>query len=102
MTHYVIVRDDLPRGVVAAQVIHAAGHSVRGELPERTHAVALAARDREDLERLERQLIQRSIAHRAIREPDAPWCGALMAIGIAPVRDRRSLRRVLGSLPLLR
>lgn len=102
LTHYVVVRADLPRGVLAAQVIHAAGDSVHGELPERTHAVALAARDREHLERIEQQLIDARIPHRAIREPDPPWCGALMAIGLEPVVDRRPLRRVLSALSVLR
>lgn len=48
------------------------------------------------------QLQRRGIAHRAIREPDPPYCGALMAIGIEPVVDRRVLKKVTGSLPLLK
>jgi hypothetical protein len=51
---------------------------------------------------LEEKLRRLSIPHRAIREPDAPWNGALMAIGIEPVTDRNILKKVTSSLPLLR
>ena len=43
-----------------------------------------------------------AIPHVAIREPDPPWSGALMAIGIPPLVDARAARRVLARLPLLR
>src|SRR6185436_16675151 len=86
-THYCIVRADLPRGVLAAQLIHAAGESSPGGLPEGTRAVALAAQGELHLASIERHLRQLGIDHRAIREPDPPWDGALMAIGLAPVHD---------------
>lgn len=100
-THYCIVRADLPRGVLAAQLIHAAGESSPGGLPKGTRAVALAACDELDLVRIERRLQQLGIDHRAIREPDPPWDSALMAIGLVPVHDRTTLRRALRRLPLL-
>lgn len=100
-THYCIVRADLPRGVLAAQLIHAAGESSPGGLPKGTRAVALGARCELDLVRIERRLQQLGIDHRAIREPDPPWDGALMAIGLVPVLDRTTLRRALRRLPLL-
>ncbi|NJK32610.1 MAG: hypothetical protein HC927_09480 [Deltaproteobacteria bacterium] len=102
LTHYCVIRQDLPRGVLAAQLIHAAGESVRGALPEHTIAVALAADDEAHLLALERELRRLGIAHRAIREPDPPWNGALMAIGLEPVRDRARLRAVTGKLRLLK
>jgi hypothetical protein len=43
-----------------------------------------------------------SVPHVVIREPDPPWSGALMAIGIAPTVQRPAVRRVLAKLPLLR
>lgn len=43
-----------------------------------------------------------SIPHVAVREPDPPWSGALMAIGISPAVPPRAARRVLAKLPLLR
>lgn len=39
----------LPRGLLAAQVVHAAGESSPGDLPEGTHAVVLAAEDQQHL-----------------------------------------------------
>ena len=43
-----------------------------------------------------------AIHHVAVREPDPPWSGALMAIGIPPFVESRAVRRVLAKLPLLR
>lgn len=101
--HFVIVRDDLPIGVLAAQVIHAAGESVEGKVPSGTHAVALAAPSEEALERIEQRLVENDVPHTSIREPDSPWNGALMAIGIRPMaQDNPNLRRAVKRLPLLK
>lgn len=96
------MRVDLPRGTFAAQLIHAAGESVAGALPPGTTAVALAAASEDELAAIERELVARGIPHRAIREPDPPWNGALMAIGITPVADRAAVRPVTGRLHLIR
>jgi hypothetical protein len=42
------------------------------------------------------------IPHVVVREPDPPWSGSLMAIGISPLVEPRATRRVLAKLPLLR
>lgn len=97
-----MIRRDLPLGVIAAQLIHAAGESSPGNLPTGTRAVALAVDDESSLERIEARLIQKEIPHIAIREPDLPWNGAIMAIGLHPVIDRKPIRKVLGRLPLLK
>lgn len=97
-----VVRDDLPRGVLAAQVVHAAGESSPGALPEHTHAVVLAAKHECQLLQVEEELLARSIAHVAIREPDAPWNGQLMAIGVVPLADRTKLQPITKKLRLLR
>jgi hypothetical protein len=97
-----VVRNDLPRGVLAAQLIHAAGESSPGSLPDGTFAVALGARDLDELETLERKLLDAGLPHVAVREPDEPWGGALMAIGIRPVEDRSVLKKMTSSLPLLK
>lgn len=102
LTHYAVVRKDLPLGVIGAQLIHAAGESSPGGIPEGTFAVCLGAQDEDQLLELERKLIASNIKHTAVREPDAPYNGALMAIGIEPVEDRTVLRPITGNLPLLR
>ena len=101
LVHYVIVRADLPLGTIVAQTIHAAGESSPGDLPQGTRAVALAARSESELLALERRLTSRQIAHAAIREPDPPFYGQLLAIGVAPC-DRELVRKEVSSLPLIR
>lgn len=86
---------------MVAQTIHAAGESSPGNLPQNTHAVALAARDETHLLELEGTLLAAGIPHHSIREPDAPYLGAIMSIGIPPM-DRTPLRRYLSGLPLVR
>lgn len=87
--------------MLAAQLTHAAGESVRAPVPSGTYAVVLAVPGEAALARVEERLVLAGIAHAAIREPDAPWSGALMALGLAPTHDRARVRRVLGRLPLL-
>lgn len=88
--------------MLAAQLIHAAGESAGGRLPAGTRAIALAARDEAHLRLIEGELLRLGIRHVAIREPDAPWHGALLAIGLAPVAERKQVAGVTGGLPLLR
>lgn len=101
LTHYVVVRADLPIGFMAAQIVHATGESVTGRVHPNTNAVVLVARDEAALSLLERQVTDAQIAHVAVREPDAPWNGALTAIGFEPIADRKLLRPFLGKFPLL-
>lgn len=109
MTHYVVVRRDLPLGVLAAQVTHAAGASAArwgfegdAELPGDTHAVVLSVPGEPELHTVAEALRAAGIRFHEIKEPDPPWAGALMALGLWPVRDRSSIRQVLSRLPLLR
>lgn len=99
-THYVIVRRDLPLGVLVAQTIHAAGESALRPVAPNTHAIALAARDERHLASIERRLIELGLDHRAIREPDRD--DELMAIGIPPLVDRNLIKPVTKQLQLLR
>lgn len=62
--------------------------------------MVLAAPSETVLALLERRLQRAGLAHVAIREPDAPWNGALTAIGLVPVEDRAEAKRFLSSLPL--
>jgi hypothetical protein len=82
-------------------LVHAAGESSPGNLPENTHAIVLAVPDEPSLAAVAGRLAKASVPHVTIREPDAPWCGALMAIGVVPGR-KEDLRRHLSSLPLLK
>jgi len=101
LTHYVVVRADLPRGIQAANLVHAAGESSPGDLASGTHAVVLTTRDELELQRLAARLEAAGVALVRINEPDAPWDGALMALGLRPAR-KEDVRRLLSSLPLLR
>jgi hypothetical protein len=98
------VRRDLPLGTLAAQLIHAAGASSASgpALPPETRAIALMVEGEAELAVLAERLELAAVRHVAIREPDPPWSGALMAIGISPFVDLRAARRVLARLPLLR
>jgi hypothetical protein len=97
--HYVIVRADLPLGVMVAQTIHAAGES--GPAVHGTHAIALAATNERALGRVADQLTEAGINHVQIREPDAPWLGQLMAIGIPPTSHNTTIHRVVRRLQLI-
>lgn len=85
----------------AAQIVHAAGESSPGNLPEGTFAVALAAPDEEALMAVGASLIRAGVPFVPIFEPDEPYRGALMAIGVCPGR-KEALRRHLSRLPLLK
>lgn len=87
---------------MAAMFIHSAGESFKE--PPKTrgspiYAVALAAKNEEQLLRLERKLQASGIPHQAIREPDAPFNGELLAIGIQPI-DRDRVKKLTKKFPL--
>ncbi len=93
MSHYIIIRDDLSIGDLAAQVTHAAGESSPGNLPEHTIAVVLGVNPQE-LEDVSAILTKHDIAHRRIVEVDPPFCGQLMALGVIP-RPKRDVYPLL-------
>jgi len=82
-------------------LVHAAGESSPGNLPHDTHAIVLSVPNEPALAALAERLTKAGVAHVTIREPDAPWNDALMAIGLAPGR-KEVLRKHLSSLPLLK
>lgn len=109
--HYVVVRADLPRGLQAAQIVHAAGESAANhDVPDGTHAVVLQVNDEEHLLDVADKLWWAGIKnYKLIIEPDLPLLedrpledGQGTAIGIPPTRDRSKIASVLGRLPLLR
>jgi hypothetical protein len=101
LTHYVIVRRDLPLGVIGAQLVHAAGESSPGNLPEGTYAVVLMVPSEEALRAVSSRLHLAKIDFRSIVETEGPFAGQLMALGLVP-RRKEELRRFVSSLPLLR
>jgi peptidyl-tRNA hydrolase len=123
MKHYIIVRRDLQFlkgkklihmgigsniGVTAAQVTHAAGesfamfvldeavhhHSKRLKNLSGTIAVVLGVPNERALKAVEKKLLLFGIRHVAVREPDEPWNGQLMAIGLWPREHCNQLRRL--------
>lgn len=101
IAHYCITRADIPAGLQAAQLIHAAGESSPGNLPTHTYAIALTCADEKSLSDLSFELFKLGIRHHRIIENDAPYEGQLMAIGIPP-QPRRNIRKHLYRLPLLK
>lgn len=100
--HYIIIRKDLPPGVALAQTVHAAGESAQNTVvPPDTHAVVLAVPDECALLAVEAKLLRNGLELSAIREPDEPWSGQLMAIGIKP-QPREKIKKLLSNLPLYR
>lgn len=95
-----LVRDDLPRGFLAAQVVHAADESAPGRLDTGLNAVVLAVPDESALSAIADRLAREGIVHRCITEPDAPYFGQLTAIGLRPA-TKEALRPYLSSLRLL-
>lgn len=82
-------------------LIHAAGESSPGFLPSSTYAVALTCPDEAALRALAERLKASGVRCRTIHEPDAPWNGALMAIGLEPAL-KKEVGRHVAQLPLLR
>lgn len=99
VTHYVVVREDLPQGLKLAQVIHAAGESSPGNVKSGTFAVCLTVKSERALVKLADDLRQAGVDFVLVFEPDAPWNGAAMSLGVRP-RRKGDLRRHLSALPL--
>ncbi len=97
LSHFCVVRSDLPPGVRTAYVVHAAGESVRDPVPSGTRTVVLAARDEQHLRDVAKQLERHQVDHKAIWED-----GVLFAVGVAPIADLTRVRRVTSTLPLVR
>lgn len=99
--HYVIVRDDLPLGVLGSMIIHAAGESAAAwahvnqrKLPADTHAVLLEVSNEAELLEFHKNLVQagylRGVDQFLIDENSGPYAGQFMAIGILPrIRNKR-------------
>lgn len=100
MTHYCVVRADLPFGAQAAQLIHATGQSLLEQHPRSTYAIALHVADEAELRALAQRLTEATIAHVLVIEEDPPYAGQAMAIGLLPT-DRKRLKPYLSSYALV-
>ena len=100
LTHYCIVRADIPFGAQAAQLIHAAGQSISEPVSEGTYAIALHVKCEADLRALSERLTTAAIEHALIVESDPPFAGQAMAIGVKPT-DRKQLKPFLSSYALV-
>ena len=94
-----IVRSDLPKGVLAAHIAHAASEA-SGHPP--TIVVALAVDGETELRRVAAALVERSLTHRLVVEDAGPFSGQATALGIVPTVDREAIRKVVSDLPLVR
>lgn len=100
--HYCVTRNDLPLGVIAAQLVHAAGESNPGG--EHSYVVVLSVSSKEELLDIEKKLCDANIVHVAVREIDSPYNGELMTIGINPIfrSKNKQFRRIVSGIKLLK
>jgi peptidyl-tRNA hydrolase len=99
-THFVIVREDLPKGFLAAHVAHAAGES--GPAPPGSIAVVLGVPNEAELLAIDVRLTARGVPHVLIYENAGVYDGQATAIGVAPTHDRKKVGKAVSSLRLVR
>lgn len=106
--HYVVIRADLPVGMAAAQIVHAAGESAAPfGVPADTRAIVLQAKTEGALQDIHAAIIATGQAagwrHPAIliRESEGEYAGQLTAIGVIPCA-RDLYKDILGPLRLYR
>ena len=107
MIHYLLIRRDLPFGTCLAQLAHAAGNSVGEwmvnkpplitEWADPMTVVVLGVRNQRVLLSWIRRLNKQNIKYTVVREPDEPWNGEAMAIGVWP-GEREKLAPVFSEL----
>lgn len=102
LTHYVVVRKDIPPGAQLAQSVHAAGESPGPKPVPGTTAVVLHAADEKHLSIVKARLDKAGISAHCVYESDDDkhFPGQMMSIGVEPTSDRDSVKRILSSLPL--
>ena len=107
LTHYIFVRRDLPVGILAAMVTHAAGessslytnHGRQGRFRGAT-AVVLEAENEQDLKILLKFLKLNKVKHVPIIESEGPYAEQLMAVGIMPIQRKLGNKLFAGSKTL--
>lgn len=98
-THYIFVRRDLPIGVIASMVTHAAGESAAlyeyhyGRFDGAT-AVVLEAKNEDHLFDIRDYLEDHNIDHMEVCETGGPYNDQFMAIGLIPLDNDEEYERV--------
>lgn len=82
MIHYIAVRRDLPFGTTLAMVAHAAAES--NDLVGHCTVCVLGVRNERTLLKLHAKLNSYGIKNELVCEPDEPWNGAAMSLGVRP------------------
>ena len=95
-----MVREDLPKGFLAAHVAHAAGES--GPAPPGSIAVVLGVPNETALLAIDARLTTRGVTHVLIYENAGIYNGEATAIGVHPTHDRKSVGKAVSSLRLVR
>ncbi len=95
------MRTDISVGLAFANCLHAAGESSPGNLDHGTYAIALGAKDEEELRLIASNLEASGVDFRLIVESSGDYSGQAMAIGVVP-GPRNELRKHLSSYPLIR
>lgn len=98
LCHYIVVRSDIPVGVTAAMIAHAAGESSTGDLDPGTYAIVLTVKSEKELQEVFGILEVNKVDFTPIYEPDPPWNNQLMALGLKPIL-RNAGRKFLSCLP---
>lgn len=83
-------------GIAAAQSAHAACGSMTGPENPETHRVILSADSSAALEAIASELAVAGLHHVVIREPDEPYNGTAVAVGVEPM-DRAKVRGLLAN-----
>lgn len=99
-THYIVLHRSCGNrpGIAAAQAAHAAAESIQTlPVPADTFVCVLRADTSEEIEKLSTVLRDADIFHTVIREPDEPYNGAAVALGVEPT-ERERVRSFLAHL----
>ena len=116
LIHYIIVRRDLPVGVLAAMTTHAAGESAA--VYERSYwneheggpnyghfegatAVVLEAKDEKHLRQIASYLGEAKVDYTTVHESGGEYSGQFMAIGVIPA-EREDIAEKLRDFSLLK
>lgn len=110
LTHYILIRRDIPAGHACAQITHAAGESFwfyahwggHRHFPEGTVAVVLGVRNERALRYYAKRLSDAEVPFLTIVENAGLLAGQMTAIGVIPTADREKVFKVLKKLQPVR